>query len=452
MKKAIVNASDAVKYIRKLKKDTELTVVGKLTKFESISEALEDCKAKVSLDLSGVEGLSEIEENEIEICGWCGGSESLVSILLPEGLQKIGAGAFANQKSLVSIKIPESVKQIDTSAFENCSSLSSVLLPDGITEISSNLFKNCTSLMEVAIPKSVTNIDKTAFSGCTSLEKITVDEGNKIFSSTENCNAIIETATNTLIHGCKNTVLPESVEKIESDTFKDSSIKEINISEKVNSISCKAFSNCTSLEKITVSKDNKTYDSRGNCNAIIETATNALICGCKNTVIPESVEKIANCSFENSAIKEINIPANVKEITSDAFFGCSSIESIRVSKDNKFYDSRDDCNAIIETATNTLVHGCKNTVIPESVTKIGDQAFAKDMSLTHITIPEGITEIGGGAFCYCPLTEIYIPDSVKKVGDGAFINCNKMKKIYLRKDIEKDCYSFRNPGKYIWRK
>lgn len=452
MEKNTVNASNAAEYIKKLKKDTELIVLGKLTKFADISEALEGCKVKVSLDLSGVEGLSEIEENEIEIYGWCGGSKSLVSIVLPEGLRKIGDGAFANQKSLVSVKIPKSVKKIGTSAFENCPSLLSLELPDGIKEISRTLLQGCAALKEITIPENVTKINKNAFFGCTSLEKITVDKNNKVFDSRESCNAIIETATNTLICGCKNTVIPEEIEKIEQNAFKDSFIKEINIPGKVSSISIEAFSNCTSLEKIIISKGNKTYDSRENCNAIIETATNTLILGCKNTVIPEEIEKIGKFSFENSAIKEINISASVKEISSDAYFGCFSIESIRVVEDNKVYDSRENCNAIIETATNTLVHGCKNTVIPKSVKKIGMQAFAGDMSLTHITIPEGVTEIGEAAFCNCPLTEIYIPDSVKKVGDGAFINCNKMEKIYLRKGIEKDCYSFRNPGEYIWRK
>ena len=79
------------------------------------------------------------------------------------------------------------------------------------------------------------------------------------------------------------------------------------------------------------------------------------------------------------------------------------------------YDSRNNCNAIIETATNRLVAGCKNTIIPDSVTEIGSTAFFGCSGLSAIVIPVSVKEIGEGAFDYCEsLKEIIISKGTKE--------------------------------------
>ena len=118
---------------------------------------------------------------------------------------------------------------------------------------------------------------------------------------------------------------------------------------------------------ITVDKRNKVYDSRGNCNAIIETETNTLVATCVNSTIPEGVEVIAAYCLGN--IKNIHIPASVKSIEEQNLY---NVESITVDKANKVYDSRGNCNAIIETETNTVVATCMNSTIPEGVEVIAD--------------------------------------------------------------------------------
>ena len=113
-------------------------------------------------------------------------------------------------------------------------------------------------------------------------------------------------------------------------------------------------------------------------------------------------------------------------------FPISNLTNIVVEQGNRVYDSRDNCNAIVETATNTLVRGCKNTIIPGSVTTIGDEAFNHCASLTSITIPGSVTTIGSFAFNHCAsLTSITIPGSVTFVGEGAFYVCDNLKSIYL---------------------
>ena len=114
---------------------------------------------------------------------------------------------------------------------------------------------------------------------------------------------------------------------------------------------------------------------------------------------------------------------DVTEIGGSAFLGCSSLTSISVSKDNKFYDSREDCNAIIHTESNTLISGCKNTIIPSSVTRIEGDAFRGCSSLTSISIPSSVTEIGYNAFRGCSsLMEVRIPKGCQ-VSDDAFKDC-----------------------------
>ena len=114
-------------------------------------------------------------------------------------------------------------------------------------------------------------------------------------------------------------------------------------------------------------------------------------------------------------------------IAGDAFGGCSSLTSIKVDKENKYYDSRNNCNAIIATESNTLVIGCKNTTIPASVTRLGDYAFADCSGLTSITIPQGVTSIGYYTFSGCSgLTSITIPKSVTSIGDYAFAGCHDL--------------------------
>ncbi|MBR2250000.1 MAG: leucine-rich repeat domain-containing protein, partial [Prevotella sp.] len=128
----------------------------------------------------------------------------------------IGSYAFCMCSGLTSITIPNSVTSIDSYAFYSCSGLTSFEIPNGVTSIGSYAFTGCSGLTSVTIPNSVTSIGGGAFSDLTS---IVVEKGNTMYDSRDNCNAIIETATNTLICGCKATVIPNSVTSIGSSAF-----------------------------------------------------------------------------------------------------------------------------------------------------------------------------------------------------------------------------------------
>ena len=243
------------------------------------------------------------------------------------------------------------------------------------------------------------------YSCCFSLENISVASNNTNYDSRNNCNAIIETATNTLIAGCKNTTIPNSVTSIGAGAFLGrSSLTAINIPNSVTSIQWIAFAECTSLSSID---------------------------------IPNSVTNIDDWAFLGcSGLTAINIPNSVTTIGDGAFSGCSSLENISVVSDNPNYDSRNNCNAIIETATNTLIAGCMNTAIPNSVTSIGDKAFSGCSSLTTINIPNSVTSIGDEAFSGCSsLTSIMIPNSVTTIGNDAFEGCSGLTAVNIPNSV-----------------
>lgn len=208
------------------------------------------------------------------------------------------------------------------------------------------------------------------------------------------------------------------------------------------------------VETIKVDEGNLRYDSRDNCNAIIEKSTDKLIAGCKNTVIPNSVKEIGERAFSGTGIAKINlphglqkignyafskctklqsltIPASVSEIGKETFKSASNITEISVDANNQKYDSRENCNAIIETEAQTLIFGCGKTTVPKDVTKIGDYAFSGCENLVEIKLPDSVTSIGHWCFSESSLKSIVIPDTVTEIGSAAFWGCRLLEKITI---------------------
>ena len=268
------------------------------------------------------------------------------------------------------------VTKIGMYAFYQCRGLTSVTIPSTVTSIGGYAFSGCSGMTSVTIPSSVTSIGSSILSYCDGLASIVVESGNKVYDSRNNCKALIETASNTLIAGCKNTKIPSTVTSIKDYAFSHcSGLTSINIPNGVTSIGEGAFFSCENLTSITIGK-------------------------------------------------------SVSSISDNAFFLCVSLNSIVVESGNKVYDSRNNCNAIIETASNTLIKGCLSTKIPNSVTSIGHDAFHFSNGLTSMKIPNSVTSIGSFAFAYCyDLKSVVIPSSVTSIGEYAFYGCYAMTSI-----------------------
>ena len=321
------------------------------------------------------------------------GCSSLISIEIPISVTSIGDYAFYCCIGLTSVTIPNSVTSIGSGAFIGCCGLTSVTIPNSVTSIGSGAFCSCTSLTSVTIPISVTRIGSSAFENCSSLTSITVDSGNPKYDSRFNCNAIIETDINTLIAGCQNTTIPNSVTAIDDN----------------------AFRGCSGMTIIN---------------------------------IPNSVITIGGLAFYNcSGLISIDIPNSVTSIGDGAFRYCTSLTTIIVEEGNTKYDSRNNCNAIIETASNKLFAGCMKTIIPNSVASIGYGAFQGSSGLTSVTIPNSVTSIGNFAFYECSgLTNLTIGSGVTTIGTYAFNNCNALETVKCMGTVppvmeRTDCFS-----------
>ena len=292
------------------------------------------------------------------------------------GLTSIGDNAFDYCSSLSSVIIPSNVKSIGNYSFASCNKLTNVIIPSNVVSIGSYAFGWCSKLSSLLIPENVKSIGNQAFTNCSAITTITVNASNTVYDSRNNCNAIIEKASDKLILGCKNTTIPSSVMSIGSHSFE----------------------NCSGLASIT---------------------------------IPLSVTNIESYAFKNChELTSITIPSSVISIGSYVFENCDKLASISVNSNNAIYDSRNNCNAIIETASNTLIIGCKNATIPSTVTNIGSHAFDYCSGLSSITIPSSVKSIGSYSFASCSgLISVNIPKSVTSIGNYAFGWCGKLTSV-----------------------
>ena len=265
-----------------------------------------------------------------------------------------------------------------------------------ITTIGESAFEDCSSLTSVTIPDSVTTIGDYAFCKCESLTSVTIGD---------------------------------SVTEIGCCAFGDcSSLTSVTIGDSVTKIGNLAFVNCYSLTSVTI-PDGVT--------SIGESAFGS--CSLTSVTIPDSVSTIGECAFKVcSSLKSVTIGDSVTTIGGGTFYRCSNLQEFN----GKFASEDGRCLIIDGTLNSFAPAGLTEYTIPNSITTIGDDAFAWCSSLTSVTIPDSVTTIGNSAFYYCSrLTSVTIPDSVTTIGSSAFSGCSSLTSVSIPNSVTTIGYS-----------
>ena len=332
---------------------------------------------------------------------WISYRDKIKNVVVSDGVTTIGNYAFYGCSGLTSVTIPNSVTYIEGYAFAYCSGLTTINIPNSVTSIGNYAFQFCDNLTSVIIGKGLTYIYSAIFSECSALSSVVVDSGNTRYDSRNNCNGIIETNTNTLVFGCKNTTIPNSVTSIGSSAFEGcSGLNTITLPNSVTSIGSFAFDRCSGLTSIS---------------------------------IPNSVTSIEGYAFRNcSSLSSINIPNSVTSIGGHAFESCSSLYSVTIPNSVTAINEStfEDCSSL------------SSVTIPNSVTSIGNSAFRICRELTFITLPNSVTSIGECAFQGCSnLYPVTIPNSVTTIGSLAFSNCSSLISVTIPNSVTSIGYS-----------
>ena len=386
----------------------------------------------------------------------------LTTITIPASVTTIGDRAFENCTTLTAVAFAETptVETFGEYAFAGCDALAAFTVPSGVTTLGVGLFQSCDELATITIPESVTSLGENCFMYCKKLNTVN-------FTGTPQVGAI----SKNLFHYCDALAaiaIPASVTTIGDNAFnqcKALSSVTFTGSSSLTTIGTCAFSGCTSLETITLPESLTTI----------------------GTVQEMGGDLYYNGSvFSKAGITSIELPKNLTTIYGGGHFTNCPITSLTVNAANTKYDSRDGCNAVIETASNKFVLGCVASTVPdgivsigreayfgeeqefsltlpESVTTIEERAFHYSTGLKSINIPSGVTEILAETFAQCNFTNLVIPNSVTTIGEMAFAMCMSLKTLTLGGGLTEigdwafgmcpnvtDVYCYADPSKLTW--
>lgn len=376
---------------------------------------------------------------------------------------------FPPQKSVSNGKytVTSSVKTIAKYAFAGCSTITELTIPTNVEKLEESAFNNVYNMTKLSFDEmsKVTTIDKSAFGWCQKLQQATLPssltEIGNIFTSCEKLEII-------------NIPNNSKLKTIKKDAFKtNKKLKEFNFkgSCDLEKIEESAFYGLIELEKIVFPKTVSTIEKNAfaGCSKLktAEFAADAVIttigqgafadCGLTSISIPKSVTKLDREAFRNcKALTVVNVSENLTDISPEAFKYCENLVDINVDKKNTKYSSVD--GYLLTKDKETLVlfpHGkahAKFTLLPPSITKIGDYAFFECEKLTSVMIPNKVTSIGVRAFSLCknlkdiaflcdapiPETNINQIENHKSFDDGTAGTTNMPSNItiYVRKDLK----------------
>ena len=307
------------------------------------------------LTISGTGSMTEYQSNaEVP---WASVASTITNVEIKNGITNIGNRAFNGATSLTSISIPDSVTSIGIAAFQNASSLEHVTIPDTVQSIGDGAFNKASSLKSVNIPEGVTSLGRQAFYQ-TSLESID---------------------------------LPSTLTSIGQSAFAYTHLTEVVVPEGVTEMGKAVFNNVETLKSVVLPDTLTTLsDGMFNNNTSLESVK-----------LPKDLTSIGGWAFYGAALENVDIPDGVQSIGTAAFYGNTNLKEVD---------------------------------LPSNLISIGDGAFQGDYALTSIDLPDGLETIGIGAFTSTSLGSIIIPDSVTKIGADAFNQAYGYKDVTNRID------------------
>ena len=445
---------------------TSLSIAGSVKTIGS--STFEDCTGLTSISLNN--GLESIGGSSFEGC------KGLSTVKLPSSVKSIAINAFKNCTSLTSLTLNEGIESIGISSFEGCTGISAITLPSSLMFIDINAFSGCSKLNVIVsrIQDPFPFVDNV-FSTYSTATVIVPDGTTTSYQLIDGWNLFDNITDDPSQDPTKRTIHVATAGTLPSLISADAMflIEELTLSGELNGTDFRFIRRMAGIDFEKVGRDGtsscdvifKSTDGRltfldlsqvkivnggqaylttayrpgtsisdyehddhftkGSCiSYLLFSRTNL-----ENIILPTSVIKIEKEAFCRN-LTTIEIPQKVTNIAAGAFIGCRDLASITVDPDNTIYDSRNNCNAIIEKSNNTLIAGCMNTIIPNSVISIGDNAFYGCSGLTSVTIPNGVTSIGDNAFNGCSsLTSVTIPNSVTSIGSSAFSGCSGLTSI-----------------------
>lgn len=348
--------------------------------------------------------VTRIETSAFQYC------QNVTSVILPSTITTISYNAFEGCSKMTSINLPNSITAIYSDAFLNCSSLKSIKLPNSITSIPKEAFQGCGALESITIPETVGSIGENAFRGCGSLNSIVVEEGNPTYDSRDNCNAIIETANNTIIRGSNSTIIPKSVTTIGEAAFSGcKTMTDLTIPYSVTTIGESAFSGCKGITVLTIPSNVKTIGFKAfeGCTGLTKVITPSLNVWCDivfdtsysndgtnpldyahflytdndtkitDLTLPEGKKVVPYMAFRSIYLNSLTIPASCESISSYAFYK-SNIGEVII---------QGTLNTILSYAFAYSVIGTINLSMGSyKYGALGHGAF-KSASITNMTIP-----------------------------------------------------------------
>ena len=363
-------------------------------------------------------------------------AEFWIEISLPSDTIVIGKEALSNCAIVELIVVPNSVKYVGDKAFYNCENLRYIVFPESIEGFGTDIF----SLKDSYVNSITGNTDTQHYGkGAHSLVNIIVPDGTKEYYAN-------------LLPDYRHLIVDFSeIANSKDPAIKSLFVKSEKIAESENgqistTVTDEDLSNAWTDEygvKYSVDRKRllkapknmsiKEYTIKDGTIVICDRAFSCFIDEPSELVsvkIPNSITHIGKCAFEGCKLKSLFIPNSATFIADNAFSNCSELVSIQVENNNRIYDSRNNCNAIVQTLDNKLILGCGETVIPDNIALIGDDAFSNCFGITSLAIPNSVTSIGKRAFLGCfNLTSVTIPSSVISIGDSAFCLCRGLKGI-----------------------